>query len=180
MKYLLVMLLPLGVLLTRPLTPTLVLMLGEEIRLETEPFDPRDIFRGDYVELRFAIERIPAALMESPDTRSDETAVDSRRHAKYLYVTLEPDRDRIFQPIRLTKEPPTEGVYVRGVYDPYYTWDSANVYLDYGNSLRRFYVKENTGLDLEAAARRGKVEAVAKVWKGRIVLQSVREKNNSK
>lgn len=177
-KYLLVMLLPLGVLLVRPLTPTLVLTLGQEVRLETEPYDPRDIFRGDYVELRFAIERVPASLMESQDAEPNEAESGGYRGypLPHLYVTLEPDRDGVSQPVRLTRKPPAEGTYVRATYIPYYSWDKENVRLDYGNSLRRFYVKENTGLDLEEAARRGRVEAVARIWKGRIVLESVREK----
>ena len=177
-KYLLALLLPLIVLLVRPLTPALVLTLGQEIRLETEPLDPRDLFRGDYVELRFAIERIPVALIKEnsgdilPD-ESDEDYPDSPAFA-FRYVTLSPDAKGIYQPVRLTLEPPSEGVYVRGRPLPYhYYWDRDFLHLDYGNGLRRFYVKENTGLALEEAARYGEVIALAKVWKGRIVLDTL-------
>lgn len=174
-KYLLVMLLPLGVLLLRPLTPALVLMLGQEILLETEPFDPRDLFRGDYVELSFSIERVPLNL---PGTASSDLFdPDSYEGISPLYVTLEAGEDGVSRPARLTKEAPSEGVYVRGTYDPRYSWDQETLRVDYGNNLRRFYVKENTGLDLEYAAREGDVEAVARVWKGRIVLDSVRKKD---
>ena len=166
-KYLTVMILPLCVLLARPLTPALVLLLGEEIRLETTPVDPRDIFRGDYVNLRFAIEEISETLL-SPELKGELA-----EGARYLYVSLEPREDGIWDPVLVTPAPPPKGVYIRA-FLAYGSRYSDRVYLDYGNGLSRFYVKENTGLELERAAQRGKIEALAKVWKGRVVLEDIK------
>jgi uncharacterized membrane-anchored protein len=169
-KYLLIMALPLGVLLVRPLTFALVLLLGQEIRLATEPFDPRDIFRGDYVELRFAIEEVPMDLLE-PGLRQEAFWADTDGIPPgWVFVTLSPDEKGIYGPVALTKDPPPGGVHVRGRLNR--RWDEG-ITVDYGNSLRRFYVRENTGRALEDAARQGKVEAVARVWKGRIVLDRI-------
>ena len=172
-KYLLIMLLPLGVLLVRPIIPATVLAFGEEIRLATEPIDPRDIFRGDYVTLSFSIERLPATLM-------DETARKKWSDARpvyddsWWYVRLDPDSGGISQAVTLLVAPPEEGTYIRG-HIRYHHSSSDMLEMDYGAHLKRFYVKENTGLELERAAQKGHIEAVAKVWKGRAVLESVKE-----
>ena len=49
--------------------------------------------------------------------------------------------------------------------------------LDYGDYLKRYYVKENTGLELEDAARSGALVAVAKAWRGRVVLTSLEKRH---
>jgi len=172
-KYLLVMLLPLTVLLVRPLTPAAVLLFGQEIRLSTEPVDPRDIFRGDYVTLRFSIERIDESLLSERvrDTLSAELSHDAP--SEYLYVTLRPDEDKIWQPVATSLIPPKVGIYLRAR-----AFESRNssINLDYGNFLKRYYVKENTGLELEDAARHGELTAVVKVWRGRAVLTSLEKR----
>ena len=79
-RYLLVALLPVCVLLAAPVRPALILTFGERVRLATLPVDPRDIFRGDYVTLRFAVESVPLAsfdLSPGEDDRVLETADSS-------------------------------------------------------------------------------------------------------
>ena len=169
-KYLLAMLLPLTVLLVRPLTPAAVLMFGQEISLSTVPVDPRDIFRGDYVTLRFAIEEVDASLLSELDK---ETYSDRLHYldapSVLLFVTLTPDEEGIWQASEISLTPPEAGVYLRARLN--------ESRLDYGDYLRSYYVKENTGLVLEDAARRGELTATAKVWRGRAVLTSVKVKN---
>ena len=170
-KYLLAMLLPLTVLMVRPITPAAVLMFGQEIRLSTEPVDPRDIFRGDYVTLRFSIEDAGKSLLSEQDRNSLSGMFrypvnDFGAPSVYLYVTLEPDEKGICQATGMFLAPPEAGIYLRARY--YYENE-----LDYGDYLRRYYVRENTGRELEDAARRGELTAVAKVWRGRAVLTSL-------
>ena len=180
-KYLLIMVVPLCVLMTRPVFPELILRLGQEIRLATRPFDPRDLFRGDFVELRFAIEEISSSLFSSPDASPTTgfIAVENDTYSNNvptLYVTLTPDEKGIWQPVRLSEKAPDEGTYVKGrrLYSYYY---QDVVQLDYGNNLRRFYVPENTGLELENAARRGEAVAVVKTWRGHVVLEKIEIQN---
>jgi len=181
-KYFLAMLLPLAVLLVRPVTPAAVLMFGQEIRLSTRPVDPRDIFRGDYVILSFSIERVDMSLLREQDRDifsgpSTILSHNRRRHnlgpsTVHMYVTLEPDGEGIWQPAAMALEPPEAGVYLRAVASRGRI-SSTTVNLDYGDFLRRFYVREGTGGELEDAALRGSIIAVAKAWRGRIVLTSL-------
>jgi len=174
-KYLLTMLLPLAVLLTRPLTPAAVLLFGQEIRLSTEPVDPRDIFRGDYVTLRFSIEEVGVSLLSERDKETLFSKLDERTYGAspvFLYVTLEPDGEKIWQASKMTLTPPESGIYLRAqtFTKRNYDWD---IELDFGDYLRRYYVRENTGVELEDAARRGELTALVKVWRGRAVLTSL-------
>ena len=170
-KYLLIMVIPLAVLFSRPAIPLMALTFGEEVKLSTVPFDPRDFFRGDYVELRFAIENIsfdvisPSLLSKLKEKRNNEECE--------VFASLKPDGSGIYNVIHVSDTPPANDIYVRGKM----TNNVHRIY--YGNNLSRFYVKENTGLELEEAARSGQIHAIAKVWKGYIVLDKI-EKHEDK
>ena len=45
--------------------------------------------------------------------------------------------------------------------------------MDYGENMRRFYVRENTGRALEKAAQNGTLRAKVRLWHGEGVIQSV-------
>ncbi|MDR2528028.1 MAG: GDYXXLXY domain-containing protein [Synergistaceae bacterium] len=167
-KYLLAALLPLTVLLIRPLTPLAVLMFGQEIRLSTEPVDPRDLFRGDYVTLRFSIERLDESLVKDGSQNAISANRYTNEYIPYIYVTLSPGNDGIWRAVEISAELPElpkEGLYLRA--------RVRNNTLDYGDYLKRYYVQENTGRELELAAQRGEIVAVAKAWMGRVVLTSL-------
>jgi uncharacterized membrane-anchored protein len=158
-----------------------VLAFGQEIRLSTEPVDPRDLFRGDYVTLSFSIERLDESLVKDGDDEflvkdGDQDAVwvsrQANKYIRYVYVTLSPGDDGIWQAVEISAKPPEEGLYLR-----------ARVYkqsLDYGDYLKRYYVQENTGRELELAAQRGEIVAVAKAWMGRVALTSLERRASAR
>jgi uncharacterized membrane-anchored protein len=45
---------------------------GEEITLRTQPVDPRDLLRGDYVALSYDVSRVPVALLRTSRPRDNE------------------------------------------------------------------------------------------------------------
>ena len=63
-----------------------ILRSGKEVRLRTVPVDPRDLFRGDYVVLSYAISTVEAADSDSKFERGDT-----------VYVTLVPGPDGFAQ-----------------------------------------------------------------------------------
>ena len=176
-RYLVAALLPLCVLLAAPVRPALILMFGEEVRLATVPFDPRDLFRGDYVALRFAVEEIPLASFDvvsggraaSRGTGGPEPA--EMKLAKDWYVSLERDTSGIFSPEGVGTSPPVGRPYLRGKFRAASRGSVAR--LDFGPGLERFYLRENTGRALEDAARKGRIEAIVRVWRGMPVIVSL-------
>ena len=173
--YLLIMILPLTVLLVRPMTPALVVLMGEEIRLSTAPVDPRDIFRGDYVALRFDIELVPASLA----TRALKEQLSKGSAPNKVYLSLEKDSSGIFQPSALGTDIPDGPYLTVAISKPrrfanVSDWTKEKIILLLGNNLTRYYVKENTGRELERLARQGILIATVKLWRGRAVIESLR------
>src|SRR5262245_63007025 len=75
-----------------------LLQTGREIALPIVPVDPRDLFRGDYVELGYAVGQVPARLIEGPPPQPNAA----------FYVTLEKAQDGSWAPIKLTRDKPPE------------------------------------------------------------------------
>lgn len=73
-----------GVLLALVESRAGILRSGTEVRLRTVPVDPRDLFRGDYVVLSYAIGTVPARL---------EAGEAPFRRGETVFVTLERDGD---------------------------------------------------------------------------------------
>jgi uncharacterized membrane-anchored protein len=66
------------------------------VTLQTEPVDPRDLFRGDYVTLSYDISRLPAGALKDQRAGGGNPIV---------YVKLAPDQNGIYQPISVQAEP---------------------------------------------------------------------------
>ena len=116
---------------------------GTTVWLKVVPVDPRDMFRGDYVILSYAMSRSSnAAGWISRDDVPPGTAV---------YVTLVPDEDGIHHRAdQYLPAPPPSGLYIKGTRQ---AWNR----IEYG--IESFYVQAGTGLDYEAAARTGTLSA---------------------
>jgi uncharacterized membrane-anchored protein len=158
-------LLPIGILIGMTVTPLYTLMTGEEIILRTIPVDPTDLFRGDYVVLRYEAEEIPSSLI----AREVRTELDNGRYNIEVYVPLEL-KGGVHTPteVRLTK--PETDLYLKGNLDyigP--SWEGGIegrevAYITY--SLDKYFIEDNTGLDLEEASRNGNILAKVKVKNG--------------
>ena len=73
-----------------------ILRSGQEVRLETAPVDPRDLFRGDYVVLDYRIGTVNAP--------SDVTT--QFRREQRVFVTLRPDDNGKAKAVAIAAEQP--------------------------------------------------------------------------
>lgn len=124
-----------------------VLARGSRIRLRTEPIDPRSLFRGDYVELRYAISTLPPEIVP-PELR------DLRRGDR-IYVTLVPsgEPDATWKASAVSRERPSEGaVCIRGRLE-YRFSRRGPLRVRYG--IEAFFVEQGRGRRIERATRRG-------------------------
>ena len=124
---------------------------GREIILPIIPVDPRDLFKGDYVQLRFPISNIAPAAQGN-----DLLAV-----AKIAFITLEQQADESWSPVQVTASYPAKvaanQIVLRARPTP--GWGARNV--RYG--IERYYVQEGKGGDLEKLAREKKLAAIVAV-----------------
>ena len=83
------------------------LVTGSPVLLETEPIDPRSLFRGDYVRLNYAISRLENAAVEGDE--------NFERHDD-IYVVLR-EGEKFWEPVSMHREMPAHGpdsVVIRG------------------------------------------------------------------
>jgi uncharacterized membrane-anchored protein len=133
---------------------------GREISLPIVPVDPRDLFRGEYVELGYAVGRVPARLLEGPPPLANAP----------FYVTLEKVPDGSWVPVKLTRDQPQAagpdrivlkgrsrfGRFALNAEDP-----NAVASVRYG--IEQYFVPQGEGPRLEALARDKKLAALIAV-----------------
>ena len=78
---------------------------GEKILLRTAPVDPRDLFRGDYVSLRYDISTIDLGALD---------VKESFKPNEKIYVILEKKPDNIFSAKSVSRELPAGKKFIQG------------------------------------------------------------------
>ncbi len=78
---------------------------GERIILKTAPVDPRDIFRGDYVSLRYDISNLDLSALG---------VKDSFKANEKVYVALDKKSDGAFEPVSVSKQSPKGKTFIQG------------------------------------------------------------------
>lgn len=135
---------------------------GVEVTLQTQPVDPRDLLRGDYVVLRYDISQLPAGNLKGK--------VADSRHPD-VFVKLAPNADGIHQAVSVHAEPvavTAPEVLIRGRVANYggSCGDDRRRFCDklpikYG--LESYFVPEGEGRKLEDARNQQKLRIVAAV-----------------
>lgn len=112
------------------------LQTGDEILLKTRPVDPRDLFRGDYVILRYDISTINTDFLsyQGSDFKEDNK----------VYVLLNVDDQKIGSLANIDKNKPKEGVFIEGTV---INADSNRLNIEYG--IESYFVPEGKGKQIE-------------------------------
>lgn len=115
-----------------------VLREGRQLRLQTRPVDPADLFRGRYVALAFALEQVPRERAEDRLFEPGESA----------YLELREGADGYAEAAALTKEKPA-GELTLPVEVTFVSPPTIGVTLPFN----RYYMDENAAPAAEAAYR---------------------------
>jgi uncharacterized membrane-anchored protein len=136
------------------------LVTGERILLKTTPVDPRDLFRGEYVALRYEISHLDHRNYDAGDFPKEVRAGDT------VYVTLT-KRGRFWDAERVSTTPPTDGrLFVRGTVS---SVQGGAIGIRYG--IESYFVPEGEGRELERAGGQGLVVEVSVDRSGRSVIR---------
>lgn len=129
-----------------------VLRSGQEVVLQVEPVDPRDLLRGDYVTLAYNISRLPVGLFpERPEERAQGEG------DRTVFVRLKAGEDGVFRPVaaRFGQRPEpaaAEGeVDMRGATRS--RWSASTQFVSVRYGIERFYVPEGEGREIESDLR---------------------------
>jgi len=118
-----------------------VLRVGREIWLETQPVDPRDLLRGDYVRLNYRISDVPRAQFFAPPETGELAAGTT------VFVALAPTGTNEFYHVsRASRErfaPEGGEVILRGLATANWRNQAGSVHVEYG--IEQYFVAEGTG-----------------------------------
>ncbi|AZU60365.1 GDYXXLXY domain-containing protein [Neobacillus mesonae] len=163
---------PVLILLAMCYKPLLTLSSGQEITLQTKPVDPSDLFRGDYVILRYEAEEIPKELVDQDVIKQMDRGWNWGLEELGVYVVLE-NKDGIDHPVKVTLQKPKNGVYLKGKLDYIGTNGEGSEVAFIQYSLDKYYVEDNTGTKWEEASTKGQILAKAKVKNGYAILTDI-------
>ncbi|HEY4493651.1 MAG TPA: GDYXXLXY domain-containing protein [Candidatus Paceibacterota bacterium] len=116
-----------------------VLRGGQEVLLQTVPVDPRDIFRGDYVTLRYEISTLDQADVVIFNRGWNESLGVGDK----VYVNLLQDGEYA-RADGINLEQPDSGIFIAGTVKSMY---GSVINVDYG--IESYFVPEGTGHDIE-------------------------------
>jgi uncharacterized membrane-anchored protein len=129
-----------------------ILRYGKDVVLRVEPIDPRDLLRGDYVQLTYEIRNVPVKLLDNAPTGEFVTEDGP------VFVRLGEDADGFWRVRSATlgepsaKSPPRGEVDLRGTTAGGWTLGpNASLSVEYG--IDRFYVPEGEGREIDADIR---------------------------
>jgi uncharacterized membrane-anchored protein len=119
---------------------------GTVVFLRTAPIDPRDLFRGDYVRLRYEASVIPIAKA-SPDLAE---LVKKNTVGTTVYAQLAIGEGGLAEVTALATTPPATGVYLKGRLAQSWRFGMAapdTAAVEYG--IEAYYVQQGKGLEIE-------------------------------
>ncbi|MGE0268960.1 MAG: GDYXXLXY domain-containing protein [Candidatus Omnitrophota bacterium] len=134
---------------------------GKEILLKTRPVDPRDLFRGDYVILRYDISQIDTGSHTNPSHAS-------YKEGDVVFVTLDTTRP-FAEAQRVFKSPPAGEFYIKGRIAEV---SGGRLTVEYG--IESYFVPEGKGWVIEQERNKGNVNVLAAVGKeGRAIIKKL-------
>jgi len=136
-----------------------ILREGREVTLQTQPVDPRDLLRGDYVVLRYDISQLASGALAGKPAPERKPIV---------FVKLAPNANGLYEAVSVSSEPvavTAPEILIRGRVN-YSCGSGSPVFCDkltinYG--LESYFVPEGEGRKLEQARNQQKLRVVAAV-----------------
>jgi uncharacterized membrane-anchored protein len=141
------------------------LRVGRFVLLETQPVDPRDLLRGDFVRLNYNISDLPREIFVEPRPAGEVSP------GATVFVALVPaGTNEFYQAARAGMEkfmPAANEVVLRGRAAPGWRNRAGSVHLEYG--LEQYFVAEGTGnprgkLTVQAAITRSGRASIKEVF----------------
>ncbi|MBX9948022.1 MAG: GDYXXLXY domain-containing protein [Candidatus Obscuribacterales bacterium] len=118
------------------LPPALTLSSGKTVTVLTEPVDPQDMFRGDYIRLGYKFSRVPSQ--------------EKFEYNSKVFVRLKQDADKQWKPIGASKTRPAaaqDEVVLLGQYE--WADEKNTIQVRYG--IEQVFVPEGRGKNISSA-----------------------------
>ena len=140
-----------GVMLAYALMP---FYFGEEIKVRVNLYDPRDLFRGNYVDLSYDFSNFYSRNFDEEKRddryidRDDKRVIEGAR----VYALLKPDVNSTYKFAKFSMSEPENGVFLAGRYDGY-------MLVKYG--IEHYYMPPKKALETEREMMDADIDAFA-------------------
>jgi len=140
-----------GIMLGYALMP---LYFGQEVRVRVSLYDPRDLFRGNYVDLNYEFSNFHSRNFDenNKDDRYIDQYDERARDGARVYAVLKPDVNGTYSFAKFSISKPENGVFLAGRYDGYSL-------VKYG--IEHFYMSPDSAANTEDEMREEDVHAYA-------------------
>lgn len=122
---------------------------GEVVFLRTAPVDPRDMFRGDYVQLSYEIAQPEAHFLQQPWLKAENLY---RQKQLPLYLKLQREAGGVATLAGISREPPV-GLFLKGEANLNWYYQQNNGFIKLG--IDQYFVEQGAGKALEFLQGRG-------------------------
>lgn len=140
----------------------ILLRTGREIVLDAEPVDPRSLFRGDYVTLRYPAAQVPLGALAGTDDRS----------ARALFVVLAQNADGQWRTVRASSKRPDAVAQGEVMLQGRLIDAGRSARVSFG--IESYFLPEDTGKPIESAIATKRVQVrVAVGADGRAAIKSL-------
>ncbi|MBP6010632.1 MAG: GDYXXLXY domain-containing protein [Alphaproteobacteria bacterium] len=137
------------------------------VTLKVIPVDPRDMFRGDYVILRYSISDLDLSKLDGED---------KFEYADPIFVTLE-QKGEEWAAVAVARGRPfatQRGVFIKGKVNTV-TTETAGTWLSVDYGIESYFVPEGTGREIEQQRQKGDLSAdIALDPQGRGAIKAMR------
>jgi hypothetical protein len=140
-----------GVMLGYALMP---LYFGKEIKVKVNLYDPRDLFRGNYVDLSYDFSNFYSRNFDEEKKddryidRDDKRVIEGAR----VYALLKPDVNGTYKFAKFSMSEPENGIFLAGRYDGY-------SFVKYG--IEHYYMPPKKALETEHKMMNSDIDAFA-------------------
>lgn len=114
------------------------LWVGEEVKFKVLPRDPRDIFRGNYVDLNYSFNLLN--LLSLPN---DVDKKGNYRYGDKFYVEIAKQGD-FYEPVGVWQNPPNDKKFIEVIFQDIYSYDSLTNNMNVKAGIESYFTeKEN-------------------------------------
>lgn len=161
-KYLLILVifLQIGILTAMVVNSYQIIARGDKVTLKVEPLDPRSLFQGDYVILRYPFNNLNLNKVEH------DLDLDKINYQQDIYLALEP-KGEAWEPVLATQNPARvkDKTYLTG--KVLYLRPEPQPILHLKFNIENFFVPEGKGKEIEKQIQEGVLYAQVSVYKGK-------------